>query len=59
MQISMANYEYGSNTVILINSIAIFIVCNGESQAQCNNRIKPWVYVRRITRSTMYEIASF
>ena len=32
---------------------------NRESPAQCENRIKPRVYVRRIRRSTMYENAQF
>ena len=30
-----------------------------ESPIQFENQIKPWVYVRRITRSTMYEKATF
>ena len=30
-------------------------MCNGESLAQFENRIKPRVYVRRISCSTMYE----
>ena len=32
---------------------------NWECPAQFQNRIRPQVYVRRITRSTMYEKASF
>ena len=31
----------------------------GEKPAQFENGIKPWVYVRRITRSTMYKKAPF
>ena len=30
-----------------------------ESLAKFENRIKPWVYIRRITRSTMVEKAPF
>ena len=37
----------------------IMFCCNRESPAQFENRIKPRVYVRRITRSTMYGKASF
>ena len=32
---------------------------NRESPAQFENRIMPWVYVRRVTHSTMYEKAPF
>ena len=32
---------------------------NRESLAQFDNLIKHWVYVRRITRTTMYEKAPF
>ena len=33
--------------------------CIWESPAQLENPIPPWVYVRRITRSTLYEEAPF
>ena len=33
--------------------------CNRESRAQFENQIKSWVYLRRITRSTMNKKAPF
>ena len=40
----------------LLMSLLLF---NREGPAQFENRIKPRVYIRHITRSTMYEKAPF
>ena len=47
-----------STVRMAVNIAKLTQIINRESPAQFENRIKPRVYVSRITRSTMYEKAS-
>ena len=44
-------------TIFLYHNLVYNV--NVESPTQFENQMKPWVYARRITRSTTYEKATF